>query len=159
MVSFPYQGLVFIALNRGIMKKFVWITLILALISSRASAQTAYCDTTPPTSGNGTVGTVMTVQVCISPNDTNGNPVTPSAWTLYDNNVSVGAIVMTKGSTAPVSGLIQYTGSYTPNVVGSHSLQLTATGNGKESAKSAAFLLTASNPPSAPAAPVKLSLQ
>jgi hypothetical protein len=100
----------------------------------------------------------MTVQACALPNDTNGNPVTITGWTLYDN--AVGAVLtMTKGTTSTVSGKTVYSGSYNPPSVGSHSLQITSTGNAKESAKSAAFLLAVSLPPAAPMAPLNLTVQ
>jgi hypothetical protein len=131
---------------------------VLLLLPAAVQAQTHYCDTTPPTSGTGTVGVALTIQACASPNDTNGNPVTVTGWTLYDNAVGT-AVTMTKGTTSPVSGKTVYAGSYTPPTAGSHSLQTTATGNAKESAKSTPFLLAVSLPPAAPVAPTNLTAQ
>lgn len=140
------------------MKKVLLCIAFSFVLAGVARAQTNYCDTTPPTVGTGTVGTVEVVNACIASNDTGGNAVTPTAWTLYDNSTTGVPITMTKGTTG-MNGLILYTGSYTPTTSGNHSLQITATGNGKESAKSTAFLLSVNNPPSAPQAPVKLSTQ
>lgn len=141
------------------MKKILLLLiLVLILFSSTVKAQTHYCDTTPPSAGNGTVGVSSTVNVCAGPNDTNGNPVTITSWTLYDG--AVGApITMTKGTTSTVSGLTIYTGTYTPTTTGTHNLSITSTGNGKESVKSNPFVLTVVLPPAAPTTPVKLSLQ
>jgi hypothetical protein len=139
------------------MKRLILVLTLLS-IPALVHAQTNYCDTTPPTSGNGTVGTPMTVSACAGPNDTNGNPVTITSWTLYDGGTG-STIAMTKGATSTTSGLTVYTGTYTPASTGSHTLQITATGNAKESVKSTAFLLSVSLPPAAPTAPTKLSLQ
>jgi hypothetical protein len=135
------------------------LVLVFLSVSALVHAQTNYCDTTPPTSGNGTVGTQMAVSACAGPNDVNGNPVTLTSWNLYDGATLIGPIVMVKGATSAVSGLTVYTGFYTPTTAGSHTLTVTSTGNSKESAKSAAFLLTASLPAGAPTAPTKLSAQ
>ena len=137
-------------------RRLVLICIFLSL-PQLVQAQSNYCDTTPATTGNGTVGTPMTLQVCAGPNDTNGNPVTITGWTLYDAATGT-SIALTKGSTSTVSGQTVYNGTYTPTVAGPHTLTITATGNAKESVKSASFLLTAVLPPAAPTVPVKLSV-
>lgn len=139
------------------MKKLLFSCLFLLAFANAAKAQ-VYCDTNPPTSGVGTVGVAEKVDACIAATDTGGNPVTPSSWNLYVNGVSQ-AIVMTRVNETATSGLIHYTGAYTPSVAGNQSLAITATGNGKESVKSTTFLLSVSNPPSALQAPVKFSTQ
>lgn len=141
-------------------KTIVLASLATLLLATTARAQTAYCDTAPPTSGTGTIGIAEKVDVCIAAVDssTPPNPVTPSNWTLYVNGTSQ-AITLTKVNETANSGLVHYTGSYTPAAVGSLALQITATGNGKESNKSSVYTLAVSSPLSAPQTPVKLSSQ
>ncbi len=136
------------------------LTLLLCFLAmpTLAYSQTHYCDTTPATSGTGTVGVPMTIQACAGANDVNGTPVTITAWTLYDGAAST-PITMAKGSTSAVSGKSVYSGAFTPATAGSHALAITATGNSKESAKSVSFLLSVLPPPAAPPAPTNLTAQ
>lgn len=137
------------------MKKLLLLGLL--LIPTNLYAQTHYCDTTPPTSGNGVVGSSHTIQVCQDGKDSTGTVnLTPTSWTLYVDGAAGTPVTMTKGSTSTVSGKTVYTGSYIVTS-GSHSLQMTASFNGAESAKSSPFALTGVN--AVPSAPSLLSVQ
>lgn len=139
------------------MKRILLCLSFLLCCSNSARAQTHYCDTTPPTSGNGVVGATVQVQFCNDGKDSTGTvPVIPTSFTLYDNNVGA-SITMTKGTTSAVSGKTVYTGNYIVPSAGSHSLQSTATINSKESAKSTPFLLTGITP--TPSVPTNLTAQ
>ncbi len=142
------------------MKRFLFVCAVL-LVSSNVYAQ-HYCDTNPPTSGNGVAGTPWSWNVCYNNKDANGNPAVPVGWALYDNGTRT-TPVFAPGTTSPVSGLQLYTFTTTvPTAAGAHSVQVAAvTGgvSGGEGAKSAPFVLTVALPATVGSQPVKLSGQ
>jgi hypothetical protein len=139
------------------------LVFVLIFLSAPAlvQAQTHYCDTTPPTSGQAAVGATVTVQNCQDNKSTNGLPVTIMSWTLYVNGVGQ-SITMTKGTTSPVSGKTAYSGTVVFTTAGSRTLQTTATGHDVgpdiEAPKSNVFTLSVVTP-SGPTAPTNLTAQ
>lgn len=136
--------------------------LLMLLCPRLVTAQTHYCDTTPPTAGAAIPGQVLAISTCIGPNDTNGVPFTVTGWALYDNGVRT-LVTLVKGTTSTVSNRTVWAGTYTvPAVTGVRTLQTAAIASAlptPEGAKSIPFVLTVSLPPGAPPAPTHLSLQ
>lgn len=124
------------------------------------AAQTHPCDVVnPPTSGTFVAGAVQTLSVCWSEKDTNGNSAIATAELVIDNGTPQ-PISLTRGTAGPVSGLVNYTGSYTiPATRGMHTLQLQITTANGSATTAVPFALTVTLPATVPTAPVKLTIQ
>lgn len=134
----------------------LFAVIVLLAMPRAASAQTHYCDTTPPTSGTVVAGATLTVQVCAPKNDSAGNPTVVGAWALYDNGTRT-TPTFTPGTTSPISGMTVYTLNVPPiSVPGAHTLQA-AIVNGGEGGKGTPFALTVT--PALPGVPTNLTVK
>lgn len=125
-----------------------------------ASAQTHACDVlNPPTVGTFVAGATQTLSVCWSEKDLNGNAAIATSELVIDNGAPQ-PIALTRGTAGPVSGLVEYTGSYAiPATKGAHSLLLQVTTKDGSATTAIPFVLTVTLPATGPVPPVKLTIR
>lgn len=142
--------------------KLLVVAVGLLLLPVAAQAQTHYCDQAPVTTGTATAGQVMTIRVCHSEKDTNGNPTMLTGWAVYVDALPRAVVVLTPtGTVSPVSGKREYTGTtVAPASAGPHSYQVAPINAvGEDGKTTPPFVLTVSLPQTVPAAGSNLSLQ
>jgi len=126
----------------GFVALFLCVVALLTL--PLRSQVTHYCDIAHPVTGTGNLGQSVTLSVCTTNKDANGNQVTITGWALYDNGVRVAPLVFTQGTTSTVSGLQLYTYTFTLSASGLHTYQVASIDSFGEGTKSDPFALTVS---------------
>lgn len=133
--------------------------LVAICLPARVFAQANPCDTAAPTSGTAVTGQALTLTVCQSLKDANGNPATPTGFAVYDNGTRT-TPTFTAGAPSTVSGLTPYSTSITAAATASvHTYQVAAVNAQGESAKSTPFVLTVNLPATVMVAPQWPSLK
>lgn len=145
--------------------KRLFASLFFLAFAAPLQAQTHYCDTVTPTSGTAETNAPLTMAVCQSGLDANGNPTTITGWALY-TQVGAGPVVRTTpalvaGTKSLVSGKTVYTLATTaPAAAGVVTYQWAALNAKGEAVKSVPpFVLTVTLPLTVPAAATNGTLQ